>query len=58
VDGVQTKYLSGPSKVTVSDADFIAPPPDGTVAVVHNSSTNTARLAIRANGTWRLYASI
>lgn len=51
-DGVQTKYLSGAGKVTAADGDFTATPPDGTLAVVRNTTDSKVRIFARANGSW------
>lgn len=53
-DGLVTKYLSGAGLVTITDGDFTTAPPDGTVAVVRNSTDSSVRLAIRANGAWKV----
>ncbi len=51
--GQTTLYATGAGKTTVVDGDFPVTPRDGCLAVIHNSTDNTYRLGIRANGAWR-----
>lgn len=51
--GLLLKELSGAGKTTVTDADFTATPGNRTVVLVRNTTDNTVKLAVRANGTWR-----
>jgi hypothetical protein len=45
-------YLAGADKVAAADVDFPAPPGDGTLAVVFNTTDSAVRLGARANGAW------
>jgi len=51
-EGVTTKVVSGPGRVTVGDADFAIPPGVGCTAVVRNESDGTVRHAIRGVTGW------
>lgn len=51
-EGLTTKVKSGAANVTISDADFAAPPPDGTLALTYNAASSTGTLWARLNGHW------
>ncbi len=50
--------VSGAGKVTVSDGDFEAPPSDGAVVIVVNTTDSTRRLAVRESNTWLVSAAL
>jgi len=51
-EGVTTKVLSGPGRVTVGDADFAIPPGVGCTAIVRNETDGTVRHAVRGMTGW------
>jgi hypothetical protein len=51
-EGVSTKVLSGPDRVTASDRDFAVPPVLGCTAVLRNETDGTVRHAIRGITGW------
>ncbi|MDF0530645.1 hypothetical protein P0W64_13795 [Tsukamurella sp. 8F] len=56
-EGVQTKFVSGPGRTTVSDADFRTRPAPGWTAVVENTDDGTLRHAVRGSKGWRTSAA-
>lgn len=56
-EGVQTKFVSGDGKRTISDADFpsLRPAP-GWTAVVEDTRAGTVRHAVRGSDGWRVSA--
>ncbi|OLT48639.1 hypothetical protein BJF87_19580 [Gordonia sp. CNJ-863] len=56
-EGVQTKFVSGEGKRTISDADFpsLRPAP-GWTAVVEDTRTGAVRHAVRGTDDWRVSA--
>jgi hypothetical protein len=51
-EGVSTKVLSGPGRVTASDRDFAVPPGVGCTCVLRNETDGTVRHAIRGVTGW------
>lgn len=56
VDGLATRVFSAAGKTTVIDGDWTQTPVNGQIGLVHNSTDNTAKIAVRVNGTWRYVA--
>lgn len=55
-DGVTGKYLSGPGKTTVIDADFAVVPGNGMFAVHRDTTAGKTYFSVRANGAWTVIA--
>ncbi|MBJ7338662.1 hypothetical protein [Mycolicibacterium sp.] len=51
-EGVGTKVISGPGRVTASDRDFAVPPTVGCTCVLRNETDGTVRHAIRGVTGW------
>ena len=51
-EGVSTKVLSGPNRVTASDGDFAVPPGVGCTCVIRNETDGSVRHAIRGVTGW------
>lgn len=45
--------FSGAAKTAAGDGDFEEAPPDGTLAVVVNTTDSTVRLSLRSGGAWK-----
>lgn len=56
VDGITTRQFSGAGRTTVADGDFTATPANGTIAILHNTTDSTSRIAVRVNGGWKYIA--
>lgn len=50
---VFTPFYKSAAGATISDADFAATPPDGTIAITHNTTTGRSYMWARANGAWK-----
>lgn len=51
-DPYTVKYKSA-AGATISDADYASTPPNGTIAIAHNTTTGKSYLYGRANGAWK-----
>ena len=51
-EGLTTKVKSGAADVTISDADFAAPPPDGTLALTYDTTSSAGTLWARLHDNW------
>ena len=54
--GEEMRYVHGPGKVTVVDADFITPPNDGAHCIHWDDTAARAYFSVRAAGTWHVMA--
>jgi hypothetical protein len=52
-DGLTGRYKSGAGVTNVADGDFTVTPPNGTIAVAHDTTTGFSYMCIRANGVWK-----
>jgi hypothetical protein len=52
VEGLATKFLSGPGRVTASDGDFAIPPREGSIAVLRDDADGSIRHAVRGTDGW------
>jgi hypothetical protein len=53
-DGITTIYKTGAGLDLALDTEFVTTPPNGTLAIVYDTTSSVGRLCIRVNGAWQL----